>query len=101
MSTNPEKAELNGEMLITKFKINDKVFAMFNDRIVECEVLAVSKNKVATDDKGNPLISSNLQGIEETYTLKTPTGMWTRTNNVNDLYVSVEALKEDLKIIYL
>lgn len=101
MSKNPEVPALQGQVLVTKYKMGDHLFGMLNDRIVEGIVVGITKGEIALDKKGEPLMTSTYEKVQETYTLSTRTGLWTRTNNVDDLYLSIEELKENIKIILL
>tara|TARA_R110002111_G_scaffold130106_1_gene194935 strand:- start:117 stop:371 length:255 start_codon:yes stop_codon:yes gene_type:complete len=80
----------------TKYELKDEVYVLHNNSIYRAKVETVTKTEVIEggSTKGFP-------EAQETYGLKLIKGEMriTRTNNVGDLYVTVEEVLNSIKII--
>lgn len=86
-------------MLRTKFYMGDKLFTLYDDKIVQGEVVAISVTDAKIVD--GQLVAKGIE-IQETYTLKLYNGnTWSRTNNVKSLFKTHQEVLENIQIKFI
>tara|TARA_R110000772_G_scaffold41887_2_gene97773 strand:- start:586 stop:864 length:279 start_codon:yes stop_codon:yes gene_type:complete len=92
MSTTPELIKANFRSLMqTKYKLEDEVYTLHNNKIYKCVIEAITKTEISKDCKYTK--------EQETYTLRIEGGRLTRTNNAGEIFETVEEVLNNIKII--
>ncbi len=96
MSTNSEKIEIKGMLITTKYALEDEVYVLHNNKIYKAVITTVTKTEVVKD-----IVGKYFPDKQETYGLTlTKNGFkLTRTNNVGELFDTVEELLENIEIL--